>query len=214
MLDWRDKYDPIMLEFLERIKPAARNRGIICHIGNGKGVFFRDVVISDKKAEWSVPDYTSAHAIAAAYRPGWEMSPQPFLSILHLGGTETFDFDSRAVFILSNLDSFSTEAWKTRTVGQVEQYDQAGYTGVRSHILNMKLHPFSKKTKAYDLRGSWPLAKPFKWVQLGARGEADGIGEAYDIWAIPGSKEHEIDVYTAAGDAVRSYTGGRWKYKV
>ena len=87
------------------------------------------------------------------------------------------------------------------TVREVEQMDQRGSTWVRSGILEVKLHPFSKKTKAYDLDGHWPLAGSSKWDHLTAI-----EGEAYDIWAIPGSSPGEIDVYTATGGEIRRYT--------
>ena len=72
LMDFRDFYDKDMLPFLERIKPAARNRGIICHIGLG-GIYVRDVVITNKKNSWTKLGDTNAYAIAAAYRPGREV---------------------------------------------------------------------------------------------------------------------------------------------
>jgi hypothetical protein len=189
LMDFRDFYDKEMRQFLEQIKPAARNRGIICHMGLG-GTYVRDVVITNKKNSWTKLGDTNAYAIAAAYRPGQGSSPNPSLSILHLGGTETFDNDSGSV-----------SAWMYRTVLQVEQEDQLGNAWVRRDILNVKLHPFSKKTKAYDLDGHWPLAGSSKWNHLTAI-----EGETYDIWAIPGSSPGEIDVYTATGGEIRRYS--------
>ena len=95
LMDFRDFYDKDMLPFLKRIKPAARNRGIICHIGLG-GTYVRDVVITNKKNSWTKLGDTNAYAIAAAYRSGRGSSPNPSLSILHLGGTETFDTSASA----------------------------------------------------------------------------------------------------------------------
>src|ERR1700722_3504039 len=72
-----------MLSFVKTIKPAARNRGIICHAGSS-GIYLRDVVISPK-AKWK--DFGGyAHAVVGAYRrprPGNETSANPPLSIFH-----------------------------------------------------------------------------------------------------------------------------------
>ena len=198
LTNWKDGYDDLMLSFLEAIKPAARNRGIICHagqhgIGGLYGIYARDIVFTKKNDSW--PDLTGkAYSIAGTYRPGkpgQQASPHPAISILHLGGTETFD-------------SFrgSASAWMQSTVREVEQADQRGNTWVRSEILKVKLHPFSKKTMAYDKDGHWPLASG-KWNHLTP---IEKDGEAYDIWAIPGSSPGEIDVYTATGGDVRRYT--------
>jgi hypothetical protein len=145
---WRDSYDRVMLAYLDFIKPAARNRGIIFHIGNVKDIFFRDAVISQK--DWTKVPGTSAHAIAASYRAGSETSANPLLSIFHLGGDQ------------------KQEGW------------------------------FSKKTRVYDLPGSWPLSK-LKWNQ-------QRLPEAYDIWAIPGNSPGEIDIFEALGDSIGSWT--------
>ena len=95
MIDWRDKFDSVVLASLEQIKPAVRNRGIICHAGTG-GIYVRDVVITNKKDSWT-KFKGKAHAIAAAYEPGWEASPHPDLSILHLGGEQKFEHPEPAV---------------------------------------------------------------------------------------------------------------------
>ena len=117
LINWKDGYDDLMLSFLEAIKPAARNRGIICHagqhgIGGQYGIYARDIVFTKKNDSW--PDLTGkAYSIAGTYRPvkpGQQASPHPALSILHLGGTETFDSFSG-----------SASAWMQSTVREVEQ---------------------------------------------------------------------------------------------
>jgi hypothetical protein len=192
LTNWKDGYDEPMLSFLEAIKPVARNRGIICHAGLG-GIFVRDIVFTNKKSSWT--NLTGkAYGIAGTYRPGkpgQQPSSHPAISILHLGGTETFDSFSG-----------SASAWMHSTVQEVEQADHRGNTSVRSEILKVKLHPFSKKTLAYDNDGHWPLASD-KWDHLTP---IEKDGGAYDIWAIPGSSPGEIDVYTATGGDVRLYT--------
>jgi|ERR1700722_513911 hypothetical protein len=181
-----------MLSFVKTIKPAARNRGIICHAGSS-GIYLRDVVISPK-AKWK--DFGGyAHAVVGAYRrprPGNETSANPPLSIFHLGKTETFDNADRNIFT----------AWKSKTIQEVETEDKRGNAYIRSSIRKVKLHPFSKKSVAYDFDGHWPLT-PGNWNQLD-----DIKGGAYDIWAIRGESPEEIDVYTATGSAVRRYTEG------
>jgi hypothetical protein len=193
LMDWRDSYDGVVLDFLENIKPAARNRGIICHAGTG-GIYAREIVITNKKTDW-IKFEGNAHSIVASYRTrrfGQGVSPNPPLSILHLGGRETFDADSGA--------RSTFDRWKLWPVSEVEKVDKSR-PEVRREILKAKLNPFSKKSAAYDLDGHWPVA-PEEWSHL-APLEVEG---AYDIWAIPGNKPGEISVYTATGGAVSLYT--------
>jgi hypothetical protein len=193
LMDWRDSYDNVVLNFLEDIKPAVRNRGIICHAGRG-GIYAREIVISNKKADWTKFE-GYAYSIAASYRTrriGQSASPNPPLSFLHLGGKETLDADGAA---RSTFDD-----WKWSPVSEVEKLDKSR-PELRREILKAKLNLFSKKSAAYDLDGHWPVA-PEDWSHL-APLEVDGV---YDIWAIPGNEPGEISVYTATGDSVRLYT--------
>ena len=193
LMDVKDSYDSGMLSFLNTIKPAARNRGIICHAGTA-GVYVRDKVISPD------PKWTqlkgNAYAAVGVYRrarPGKEASPYPPLSIFHLGGNETFDTADRASF----------NGWRHQTVANLEtKDDKQGRSSVRSAIRKVKLHPFSKKSRAYDHDGHWPLGpiEPGEWDKL------DDIKEVYDIWAIRGEAEGEIDVYTSTGSTINLYT--------
>ena len=198
LMDWRDENDNVVLDFLEAIKPAARNRGIIFHAGQS-GIFVRDVVVSGK-AKWT--DLTGdTHAIAAAYRPGQVASPHPLLSILHLGHDEKFDHSDRS--------RLNENSW--RSMDAFETYLQSfgpekRKTEIRHEIIHALQHPFSKKKPVYDMNGQWngellldSKSKKSEWNQLG------NIGEIYDIWAIPGTSTGEISVYTSTGDTIKDY---------
>jgi hypothetical protein len=72
LLDWRDEYNNEVLKLINRITPAVQNRGIVFHAGE-RGIYVRDMVISSK-AEWTNLE-GDTYAIAAAYRPGQQVSP-------------------------------------------------------------------------------------------------------------------------------------------
>ncbi len=202
MIDWRDKFDSVVLASLEQIKPAVRNRGIICHAGTG-GIYVRDVVITNKKDSWT-KFKGKAHAIAAAYEPGWEASPHPDLSILHLGGEQKFEHPEPAVptamSAIYHQSPLSFRHWDFETFQKV--FLNSEYESFRVKLEQSLLHPFTKKTAAYNMSGEWPV-----------RGNWDKINdwdieELYDICAIPGPSPGEINVYTARTNDynIRGYT--------
>ena len=208
LMDWRDSYDGAVLRFLEDIKPAARNRGIVCHAGVS-GIGIRDVAIS-RKAKWTNLG-SDTYAIAAAYRPGQDLSPNPFLSILHLANEEFYRTD------LSDLNRHSKS-----TIEDFEKYLQGVAPAEerrrkRDEIVHALQHPFSKKKPAYHMNGQWnggsvlnSKSENSQWRQLGkpldekTLGDKD-IGAVYDIWAIPGTSAGEISVYTSTGDTIKEY---------
>jgi len=184
---WTEAYDSGRLAFLEGIKPAAQNRGIISYIGNAGDVFVRDVVISDKDAKWLEFENTKAYTIVAAYRSGSETDTHPFLSILHLGGLEDYE----------NIDQ---EKYSRVRRDSIEILN--GDRRARAACESARRHPISRKTRAYDSDGSWPLHPPLKWDRLAPIKEEEWT---YDIWAMPEKSKGEIDVYTATGEDIRQY---------
>ena len=97
----------------------------------------------------------------------------------------------------------SASAWMQSTVREVEQADQRGNTWVRSEILTGETSPVLQED--HGLRQRRALA-PRILVSGDHLTPIEKDGEAYDIWAIPGSSPGEIDVYTATGGDVRRYT--------
>jgi hypothetical protein len=189
LLDWSRQYDNVLLEFIEKIKPAVQNRGIVFHAGE-KGIYVRDVVMS-ANAEWTNLG-GNTYAIAAAYRPGQQVSANPLLSIVHLGDDQKFDSDEHS---RSKLEEYSKSSYADLHLDKITS----------SNIGKALQYPFSKKTKTYDMNGQWNGKRPLSSKSEDSQWEKLNLGETYDIWAIPGTSPGEISVYTSTGKTIKDY---------
>jgi hypothetical protein len=188
LLDWSHQYDKVVLEFIEKIKPAVQNRGIVFHAGE-KGIYVRDVVMSPN-AEWTNLG-GNTYAIAAAYRPGQQVSANPLLSFLHLGDDQKFDSSEHS---RSKLEEYSNRS-----------YDDPHLGSAFSDIQKALESPFSKKTLTYDMNGQWNGKRLLSSKSEDSQWEKLDLGETYDIWAIPGTSPGEISVYTSTGKTIKDY---------
>jgi hypothetical protein len=189
LLDWRDEYNNELLKFINGIKPAVQNRGLVFHAGE-RGIYVRDMVMSSK-AEWTNLG-GDTHAIAAAYRPGQQVSANPLLSILHLGDDQKF---------------ISSEHSRNK----LEEYSKWSYADLRvdgdtySEISKAIEYPFSKKTRTFDMNGKWNGERLLSSKSEASEWKKLDLGETYDIWAIPGISPGEISVYTSTGNTIKDY---------
>jgi hypothetical protein len=191
--------DDGVLEFLNRIKPAARNRGMIWRLGSGGAcIYVRDVVRSNKKKPWR--DLEGAGAGFAVANARAQASPHPYLAILLLSKehvrypVQYFEPNALTGYI-SPIDR-DPRRWDFERF----QKEFPRNSDIWAELDFALENRFTKKSRTEDMDGQWPLDRHSPWATLG------DIGDIYDIWAIPGTDSPgEIYVYTADGEKIQGY---------
>lgn len=182
-----DDNDDWFLDKLERLKLAARNRGIIWHVGVYQGkpssIYVRDVVHPVARNTWK--RIACELAVFTVSNRGSDNGPYPYLSIFHLEPGQSYSMNP-----LGDL--------KYGALLADDLMKQRGKNGYYAYS-DLILETFIKKNRAYDLDGPWPLDSYSGWQTL------TELSNCYDIWAIAGRTAGEIDLYTANGDRIDRY---------
>jgi hypothetical protein len=173
-----DVNDPAELEFVEKIKPAARARGRVWDQGRGY------IAARESPLDWTFFNHMPAEAFSVAHAGG-APSAHPEAVLFSMWSSKHAEVEG----VLGTVGGRSSLAF-TAPPDSSEAVRKAAK------------HPFFKKDEARMVCIDWPYKQGQDWTPVAE------LAGCYDVWATPAREQGAVDVYSATGPTIRRYRHG------
>jgi hypothetical protein len=201
-----NKSHPIQMQFLNDIRPLARNKGLVFHIGAASGTvkslpgpLYLQTVPKGAKTNGNIEGFggiMDAISVSAVRRAKGDSSLKPRLAAFHTSTRDPWPWVEMGIDVL---DQGAHNYWS-----QVSGEKMTDWNRDRMEFDDRRNHPFDKQgRRRYGMSGNWELSKHSDWKPVVERTEGN---LAYDIWATPGDLEGQIYLYSASGNRI-DHTG-------
>jgi hypothetical protein len=189
----------IQIEFLNDIRPLARNKGLVWHVGGASettpGPLYLQTVPKGPKKNGEIHDFSGRmDAITVSpVRPEPTDNPRkPRLAVFHISPRDPWPWVEMGIDVL---DQGAHNYW-----GHVSGEKMVDWNKTIMEFEDRRNHPFDKQGRLrWGMSGDWELTNNSDWEKVVARDEGN---RAYDICATPGGAAGEVYLYSASGNKI------------